>query len=502
MRGSIPVGRRLLPSTLVLRKKFNAEGAVIRRKARLCVRGDQQKANSDFFETFASVVRYDTLRWMIAHAAAYDLELYHIDVDTAFLNPDLKEPNYMRLPAQMRAMIFDLHPELRGQNTDDIYLKLNKALYGLKQAPREWFLIVKAFFKALGLTSSEADPNLFIGKGVFILLFVDDMLMIGNREQVDSMKAQIMKRWDCKDLSPAEVFVGFQIERNRKLCSIKIYQAIYTTKLLEKLKIDQSYLVALPIPAGTVLTSNNNNLLSDIDSKTYRMIVGSVLYLTNGTRPDIAYAAGQLARVMSKPGKEHYRICQLLLRYLNGTRNLGINYSTRHLHLPVLNRTIDFKRAHYYIFTDATWATENDRVSFQGVAVMRYGGVTMWMANRQKSTALSSMEAEIMAASEGGRLAAWLEKLTGDLGEGAYNKYTPTLFCDNQSTVDICYDTKHHQKAKHIETRYLYVRNDMVLKERLYVDHIPGKDQPADIFTKQLPIEQFNKHKGSFGLVD
>ena len=169
----------------------------------------------------------------------------------------------------------------------------------------------------------------------------------------------------------------------------------------------------------------------------------------------------------------------------------------------MLKRTLDFKLkpSHYYIFTDATWATENDRISFQGITVMRYGGVTAWTANRQKSTALSSMEAEIMAASEGSRLVAWLEKLTRNLSEGR-DKYIPTLFCDNQSTVDLCYDTKHHQKAKHIETRYLYVRNDMVLKDRLHIDHIPGKDQPADIFTQQLPIDLFNKHKRALGMLE
>jgi hypothetical protein len=89
------------------------------------------------------------------------------------------------------------------------------------------------------------------------------------------------------------------------------------------------------------------------------------------------------------------------------------------------------------------------------------------------------MEAEIMAASEGARSAVWLEKLTRDLGERDEdddNPFIPTLYCDNKGTVDLSYDTKHHQKAKHIKTRYLFVRNDMVQRDCLKVVYIPGKD--------------------------
>ena len=125
----------------------------------------------------------------------------------------------------------------------------------------------------------------------------------------------------------------------------------------------------------------------------------------------------------------------------------------------------------------------------------------IWMAQRQKSIALSSMEAEIMAASEGARTAIWLEKLSRDLGErDDNNPFIPTLYCDNKSAVDLSYDTKHHQKAKHIEIRYLFIRNDMVQRKRLEVVHIPGKDQPGDIFTKQLPIDDFTKHCKTLGI--
>ena len=106
-----------------------------------------------------------------------------------------------------------------------------------------------------------------------------------------------------------------------------------------------------------------------------------------------------------------------------------------------------------------------------------------------------------MAASEGGREAAWLEKLAADLGEhDATNPFVPTLYYDNKGAVDLLHDTKFHRKAKHIEIRYMFLRTDMVNKGRLLVTHIPGRDQPADILTKQLPVDDFTRHSKVFSL--
>jgi hypothetical protein len=160
--------------------------------------------------------------------------------------------------------------------------------------------------------------------------------------------------------------------------------------LLERLGMDKSNPVALPILAGIVLKSDDDLLEGD-DITVYQQIVGSTIFLANNTRLDIAYTVGQLARFMSKPARIHYLYSKLLLRYLNSTRDVGITYSNRQGQLP----------RSYNVWTDATWGTKEDRVSFQGMVVIQYRGAVNWHAQRQKSTALSSMEAEIMAASEG-----------------------------------------------------------------------------------------------------
>jgi Reverse transcriptase (RNA-dependent DNA polymerase)/GAG-pre-integrase domain len=496
-----PKGRKVISSRWVLRRKFDHLGHLARRKARLVIKGFEQKYGIDYFSTFASVIRYSTLRILLAKAAVEDLEIEQMDVDTAFLNPTLKEEIYMEIPDFFELLYPDVN--FKGK-----CLRLRKSLYGLKQAPREWLLEVQNFFASIGFTSSSADPNLFIRNNTYILLYVDDMLIIGDKASVATAKAEIGARWKCKDLREAKLFVGFQIERDRAAKSLRIHQTLYTTKLLERFGLQRANPVSQPFPTGTVLIQSN---LADVEeekgnteyqrlkmeeAEAYRQAVGSLLYLSNCTRFDISYAVGQLARFMHAPRTVHFRLAKQVLRYLCGTATAGILYSAN----PSTSNSnlLTSKSNLYKHYSDATWGTESDRVSFQGWYTSRAGGAVLWSAKRQNSVALSSMEAEYMSASEAAKEVAWLEKLSSDLKEESSEP--PILFCDNAGAIDLIHNQKFHNKAKHIDIRYHHIRDDMVGKGRLKVVHIPGVEQPADVLTKQLPATTARKHIYNMGL--
>ncbi|RAL68311.1 hypothetical protein DID88_007041 [Monilinia fructigena] len=410
-----------------------------------------------------------------------------MDVDTAFLNGELTDTEILMEVPEFFEEIF---PEIRLKSKP--YLKLKKSLYGLKQAPRVWWTVVRRFFKEIGFEESAADPNLFIRKGLYVLLYVDDLLIIGNRINVDSMKKTISSKWKCKDLGETSIFLGIQIERNRRDRSLKIHQSNYTKKILYRFGIDLSDTKDLPLPPGTVIRdAGSDDLLCEDDKTLYLQIVGSTIYSSNCTRPDIAYAVGQLARVMHAPGESHLVLAKHLLQYLAGTYSVGTVYSNR----------LNMLSYEYRAYTDSTWGSAADRKSVQGVALIRYGGAIVWSSTKQKSTSLCTMEAEIIAANEGAKELAWMEKLVKDLGERSEEEpFIPTLYCDNASGVDWMQENKFHSKAKHIDIRWHYIRKDMVDTKRLHVVWIPGTEQTADILTKQLTYPGFITHGKGLGL--
>jgi hypothetical protein len=214
----------------------------------------------------------------------------------------------------------------------------------------------------------------------------------------------------------------------------------------------------------------------------YQQITGSLIYLSNCCRLEMSWQVGQLARFMTSPAIEHLRVSKEMLRYLQGTINLGILYSNN----PEAN-----------IYADASWGTAEDRTSYTGWVVIDYNGAISWASQKQKCTAQSSMEAEFIAASEASREVAWLEKLWKEIKPA---QKTPTLWCDNEPALAITGTTKYHNRAKHIDIRYSFIRNDMVKRGRLKVEYIPGADQIADALTKQLSIDQFKRFRYEMGL--
>src|SRR6266536_5866334 len=201
LKGPPPLGIKPRSCKIVLKDKLHTDGTVARKKARVVLRGFEQQWGIDYYETFASVVQYNTLRALLAKAAIEDLEIDHIDVDTAFLNPNYEEEIYMEVPDYFELIM----PSITRQTH---YLQLLKSIYGLKQALRAWFELVKSEYHKLRLKASDADPNLFIGQEVYILLFVDNKLIIGTRPHVDTIKAKIKNLWKYKDLGPVSLFIG------------------------------------------------------------------------------------------------------------------------------------------------------------------------------------------------------------------------------------------------------------------------------------------------------
>jgi hypothetical protein len=233
--------------------------------------------------------------------------------------------------------------------------------------------------------------------------------------------------------------------------------------------------VATPIDKGQELTNDNSELVdSDVP---YREAVGSLMYLAVCTRPDIAYAVSLVSQVLNSPTVYHWKIVKRIFKYLKGTLDIGLKY-----------KGDDHCRITAY--SDADFAGETStRRSTTGVVCKFMGAAVTWLSQRQKCVAVSTTEAEFVAASEATKELIWLQRLLCELTN---LKDIPVLYVDNLSAVKLVKNPVFHKRSKHIDVRYYFVR-EKYEEGLINVEHIAGELQEADILTKPLVKFRHNK---------
>jgi hypothetical protein len=212
----------------------------------------------------------------------------------------------------------------------------------------------------------------------------------------------------------------------------------------------------------------------------YVSAVGSFMYAMVCTRPDIAHEVGVLSRYMSKPGKEHWASVKRVFRYLRGTTSYGLCYQGR----PGLDRVLDI-----HGFVDVDWDGDLDgRRSTSGYVFNLFGGEISWMRKRRVVVALSTTEAEYMAASHASKETIWLQRLC--LGIGLVQQAV-RLDCDSQSAIFLAKNPSYHSKTKHIDVQYHFVR-DMVEEKKVLLEKVDTLKNVADSLTNPVSTENFS----------
>ncbi|KAK3719576.1 hypothetical protein QZH41_006798 [Actinostola sp. cb2023] len=303
----LPDGRKAVGSKWVFRVKYNADGSMERRKARLVAQGFSQKQGVDYDETFSPVVRFESLRTVIALSVKQELKLHQMDVTTAFLNGDLKEEVYMRQPEGF---------SVKGK--EHLVCKLNKSLYGLKQSPRCWNYTLDEHLKSMGFVQTPSDPCIYVSdedaNPFIIAVYVDDIVLAGpSDEKIAEVKQNISERFEVKDMGELKYFLGVQvIQEDGK---VWIGQPTYTENILKKFGMENCKPVSTPVDPNFKLTKAGADNVPHNQSD-YQSVVGSLLYLSSVSRPDIAFAVSNVARYSSNPTNEHWAAVKRILRYL------------------------------------------------------------------------------------------------------------------------------------------------------------------------------------------
>lgn len=467
----LPRDRKALPCKWVFRIKYNPDGSVDKYKARLVIKGFKQRKGVDYAQTFSPVARMSTIRALLSVAAAESLHLAQFDVTTAFLNGKLQETIFMKQPDGFED----------GSNR---VCKLNRSLYGLKQAPRCWNICFAEILIDMGFEQSNADPCLFakkIGdKKVLLTLYVDDGLVAATDQETATNFLKDLEGRLKITSKPASYYLGLEIEREKD-GSVFIMQECYTKKILERFKMADCNSISTPIESGVTTEEKSSE-----ENFPYREAVGALAYLMMGTRPDIAYAVGVVSRKLESPTKKDWQKVKRIFRYLKGTLTYGIRYKSG----KVCTRAIKG-----YSDADHGGDAETGR-STTGVACIFAEAIVSWLSQRQTSVAISTTEAEIVAASEGARELVWLQRIFRFM---TTLDTTPILFVDNEAAIRLANNPEFHKRTKHIRVRHFFVR-ETVQEGLVDVQKVSSADQLADIMTKPVPKPRLVRIRAELGL--
>jgi hypothetical protein len=264
----------------------------------------------------------------------------------------------------------------------------------------------------------------------------------------------------------------------------KLCQSSYTLKILEQAGMKGCNPCAVPMENRLKLSKNDKT--PAVDKTKYRSIIGSLRYLVN-TRPDIAYAVGIVSRYMEEPRASHWAAVKQILRYLAGTVQFGCVYKRQ-------------GSTELVGYSDSDLAGDvDDRKSTSGCVFLLGSSLVTWASQKQRVVALSSCEAEYIASANAACQGIWLSRLLGEL----LNIQAPTvkLLVDNKSAIALSKNPVHHDRSKHIDTRFHFIR-DCVDKGEVDVDHVGTRDQLADILTKALGRVRFLELRQQLGVVE
>jgi len=469
----LPPGRKAIGSRWVFLIKHKADGSVERYKARLVAQGFSQRPGLDYGETFASTIKWPTLRAILAIGAFEDLEIESVDISSAFLNGDIDAEMYMK------------QPEGFPQGDKDLVLRLKKSIYGIKQAPRIWHDKLNSVLEEIGFKKVLSDNSLWIfikdGVRIIIPVFVDDLTIVSkDKSSINSVITHLEKYFKLRRLGPIDFLLGVKIRRDRPKHSIHLSQKQYIVDILARYGFSDCTPVGTPINPGTTLSEDQcpstPEEIEEMRTIPYISAVGSLLYLAIATRPDIAYAVGLLARFNIRPGKAHWAAVKHLFRYLKGTMDLELTLSP------------DATTSEMFVgYSDADHGGDKDTGYSTGAYVMKMGnGAISWRSKLQGVVSLSTTEAEYIAAAHAGQEVKWLHNLLTELG---YTFKGPhTLYMDNLSAISVTHNPEHHGRMKNLDLKYLWLRDEVANKKSIRTVHCPTDFMPADILTKPLPL--------------
>ncbi|MDV3180562.1 MAG: reverse transcriptase domain-containing protein, partial [Candidatus Phytoplasma australasiaticum] len=315
-----------------------------------------------------------------------------------------------------------------------------------------------------------------------VAVYVDDLLITSTSSDViEVFKSQMKARFEMSDLGKLSYYLGIEVVQGEGFIELK--QGGYARKILEKAGMADCNPTKYPMDPKEQLSRDEPGKL--VDATNYKSMVGGLRYLVH-TRPDIAYSVGVVSRYMEKPTKKHLDAVKRILRYIKGTIQYGLVYSK------------DSGNNILTGFSDSDLGGQvDDRKSTGGMIFYLNESAITWVSQKQKCVALSSCEAEFMAATAAACQGIWLRNILSRITSEAVGPVV--LYIDNRSAIDLAKNPMFHGRSKHIDIRFHFIR-ECVERGEVVLKHVCSSDQRADILTKGMATIRFEKMRRLLGV--
>ncbi|MBW0534653.1 hypothetical protein O181_074368 [Austropuccinia psidii MF-1] len=462
MESNLQDALKEVPRESILSTKwvFAKKGKPERFKGRLVARGFRQIHGINFEETFAPTPTFGALRMLFLIACRKKWTIRTFDVKVAFLHSLIDKPVYVWPP--------------NGMNVPKHHvLKLKKALYGTKQAARCWWLHLKTILDRIGFKSNGEDPSTYFFESpegqAMLWIHVDDGALAGSSEKIINLISMeldkhLQIKWDAEITG----LVGLSIKQSDSGYEFNQNELITKLTNLTPSKITANS----PLPQSCSLVSNTSKGMD----REYLKRIGMLLYIAQGTRPDISYAVNYLARFSMGTDSSHWEAIEHLIGYLRKTSDITLKI--------LAHEEPDNLRC----YVDANLGGEGNR-STHGFLILHGGNPIIWQSKRQATVASSTAQAEYIALSFAAKECIWLYNMCQDL----LSTRCPQLLSDNKTAIGIATNSVSRKQTRHL-IREFNLLNELIVSKKIQLNWVNTQDQLADILTKslgQLNVKKF-----------
>jgi hypothetical protein len=490
-KSKVPQGSLIAPGVWSMKRKRRiATRQVYKWKARLAYDGSKQTKNVNYWDTYAPVVSWPIVRYVLTLALTQGWSIKQVDFVLAYTQADAETDMYMKPP---KGFIFD-----QG-DPGDYVLKIKKNYYGQRQAGRVWNRHLTTKLLEAGFKQSEQDECLFYHGNAIYALYTDDSLLTGPDEsELDA----ILHKMEGVGLKltheeGVEDFLGVKIDRKED-GSIHLTQPQLIDSILQDLRLSDADTTTKTTPSAITTILGRHLEADPFDQHFhYRSVIGKLNYLEKSTRPDLAYAAHQCARFSQDPRVPHGKAVKWIGRYLKATRDKGI------ILRPDVTRGFE-------VYADADFAgnfikseapTDPDTARSRTGFVVFYAGCPIyWQSKLQTEVALSTTEAEIISLSMALKTTIPLMEITKEMRRYGFQVLStiPTVHCklfeDNSGAIELATNKKVRPRTRYMNVKWFHFRHYCDSGE-ISILPCSSERMTADYLTKPLDAASFNRHR-------